>query len=74
MQPQKIRRVGNSLGLTLPKEMVSRLGVHEGDSVYISEAPNGINITTTDPDFERAMEAYRIVAAQYRDAFHELGR
>ena len=74
MYTLKISRVGNSLGITLPKEALEKLKVQEGDSVFVTETPTGIIITAGNPDFEKAMEAYRKVSTKYRNALHELGK
>ncbi|HEY9802304.1 MAG TPA: AbrB/MazE/SpoVT family DNA-binding domain-containing protein [Leptolyngbyaceae cyanobacterium] len=74
MQVQKIRKIGNSLGITIPKEVLQKLRVKEGDSVYITETPTGVHITAHDPDFEKAMEAYRKVRTKYRNALRELAK
>lgn len=74
MYTLKIRKIGNSLGVTLPKEALQKLRVQEGDSVFVTETPTGIIITAGNPDFEKAMEAYRKVSTKYRNALHELGK
>ncbi|MBS9386095.1 hypothetical protein BMF77_00690 [Dolichospermum sp. UHCC 0315A] len=74
MYTLKIRKVGNSLGLTLPKEALEKLKVQEGDSVFVTETPAGVMITSCNPDFEKAMEAYKKVSTKYRNALHELGK
>ena len=52
----KIRRVGNSAGVVLPKEVLSRLDVENGDEVFLTETEGGgYSISPLDPDFERQM-------------------
>jgi putative addiction module antidote len=71
----KVRRIGNSLGVILPKEEFERLGVKEGDALYVVEAPGvGISLTPYDPDFEAAMEAYEQTRRRYRNALRELAK
>lgn len=70
----RIRKVGNSLGTTLPKEVLQKLRVREGDTVFVTETPDGVQITSHDPDFEKAMEAYRKVSTKYRNALRELAK
>jgi putative addiction module antidote len=72
MYTLKIRKVGNSLGTTLPKELLQKLNVGEGDSVFVTETADGVKLTPYDPDFVKAMEAYRTVSNKYRNALHEL--
>ena len=68
----KIRRVGNSLGASIPKEILSQLKVSEGDSLYITRTPNGIELTPYDPEFQQTMSASRKIISRYRNALKEL--
>lgn len=70
----KIRKVGNSLGATIPQEVAARLKVAEGDSLYLTEAPGGYLITPYDPEFERQMEAARSIMKKRRDVLRELAK
>lgn len=70
-----VRHVGNSLGLTLPKEAVAALGgVKEGDRIFLTEAPDGCRLTKFDPDFERQMAIARRFMDEHRDALRELSK
>ena len=68
----KLRPVGNSLGVILPKEVVSQLNIREGDTLYLTQGPDGYRIVAHDPNFERAMELYREGANRYRNALKKL--
>ena len=70
----KIRRIGNSLGTILPKEVLQKLNVSEGDSIFLIETPNGVQMTAYDPDFEAAMQAFAETRKNYRNALHELAK
>ena len=70
----KITRVGNSAGLVLPKEALSRLKVEQGDTVYLTEAPDGFRITAYDPAFETQMTAARKIMKKRRAALRELAK
>jgi putative addiction module antidote len=74
MYTLKIRKVGNSLGITLPKEALQKLRVKEGDSVFVTETSCGVHMTAYDPNFEKAMEAYKKVSTKYRNALNELAK
>jgi putative addiction module antidote len=74
MQTLKIRRVGNSLGLVLPKEVVARLKVEEGDTVYLTDALDGYRITPLDPDFAKQMATAEAIMREDRDVLRELAR
>jgi len=67
-----IRRIGNSLGTTIPKKMLERHRLSEGDKVYVVETEHGLFITPYDPDFAKAMEIYDEGAKAYRNAMREL--
>jgi putative addiction module antidote len=71
----KIRRVGNSLGVTLPAETVRALKVREGDQIFLTEGPGGsFRITPYDPEFSDAMKTAESFMARYRNALRELGK
>ena len=69
-----VRRVGNSLGLTLPAEAVKALRVGEGDTLYLTESPEGYQIVAHDPDFHKAMETAEGFLKRYRNALKELAK
>ncbi len=70
----KIRKVGNSLGATLPREVLQRLKIGEGDTVYLTETPDGYCLTPYDEDFARSMQAFERTRKRYRNAFRELAK
>ena len=74
MQTLKIRKVGNSLGLVLPKEAVARLKVTEGDTVYLTDAPDGYRITPMDAGFAAQMAAAEDIMCEDRDVLRELAK
>jgi putative addiction module antidote len=70
----KIRKVGNSLGVILTKDVVESLGVAEGDELFAIRTPEGIRLTPYDPDFATAIESTREYMRRHRDALHELAK
>ncbi len=69
----KLRRQGGSLAVTLPKEVVRKLGLKAGQAVHLVEAaPGEFWLTPYDPDFAQAMRLYERAAAEYRDVFRAL--
>ena len=70
----KLRKVGNSVALIVPKLVRDRMGVQEGDLVYLTETPDGYKISPYDPEFSRQMELARKIQAKHRDALHELSK
>lgn len=70
----KVRKVGNSLGTTIPQEVASRMNLAEGDSLYLTEAPGGYLITPYDPEFGRQMDAARQIMKRRRNVLRELAK
>ncbi|MEP7212854.1 MAG: AbrB/MazE/SpoVT family DNA-binding domain-containing protein [Acidobacteriota bacterium] len=68
----KITTVGNSAGIVLPKEILERLRVEKGDTLYAVETPNGIELTPYDADFERKLEIGKRVMRDNRDLLRKL--
>lgn len=73
-QPVNVRKIGNSLGVILPKAELEAMGVKEGDGLYIIRSPDGLKLTPYDPKFEKAMELARDYMREHRDAFKELAK
>lgn len=70
----KVRKVGNSLGVILTKDVVESLGVTEGDELFAIRTLDGIRLTPYDPDFATAIESTREYMRRHRDALHELAK
>ena len=71
----KVRKVGNSLGFVLPREAADRMHVQEGDTLYLTEAPDGgYKITPYDPDFEAKMKRAEEIMSRYRNTLHVLAK
>ena len=71
----KVRKVGNSLGLVLPKEVIGRLRTGEGQEVFLLEGPNNTyRLTPFDPVFEKKMEKAEEIMARYRNTLHALAK
>jgi putative addiction module antidote len=74
-KPLKLVAVGNSTGLILSKEILARLRVGRGDSLYLTEAPDGsFRLTPSDPDFERQMGAAEGIMKSDRDILRVLSK
>jgi putative addiction module antidote len=75
MTALRIRKVGNSLGVVMPKDVVAKLNVKDGDNIFLTEAPDGsLRITPYDPAFEKQMDAARDGMAAYRNTLRELAK
>ncbi|HTO82514.1 MAG TPA: AbrB/MazE/SpoVT family DNA-binding domain-containing protein [Methylomirabilota bacterium] len=70
----KLRRTGNSLSITWPKEMLARMNVAEGDELYLVETQDGVLVTPYDPKVEKTLETARQIMARDRHALKELAR
>ena len=69
-----IRAIGNSTGATIPRAMLERYRLAEGDRVHLVETEHGILITPFDPEFVDAMAVYEEGAKRYRNALRELAK
>ena len=69
----KVRKIGNSLGLVLPREVLTRLHVQDGDTVFLIETPDGgYNLTPYDPDFAEKMQKAEEIMHRYRNTLRAL--
>ena len=74
MHTLKLTQVGNSVGVILPKDALARLQLEKGDTIYMTETPNGYRLTVTDPAFEEQMTAARKIMKRYRATLAELAK
>ncbi len=74
----KLRKVGNSVGMVLPKDAMAKLNVQEGDSVCLTDAPDGslrvTPVTEGREQFARQMKAAENVIRRYRNTLRELAK
>lgn len=70
----KIRKIGNSAGVVLPRELLARLRVAPGDTIYATEAPDGIRLTAGDPGFALKMELAEAIMRDDRDILRVLAK
>ena len=68
----KITTIGNSVGIILPKEVLLKLKVAKGDSLYLLDTPEGVTLSPYDQDFTEEMEAAKRVMKKNRDVLHRL--
>jgi len=74
MHTLKLTQIGNSVGVILPKEVLARLKVEKGDTIYLTDSPDGVRLTPHDPTFEAQMEAAREVMKRRRAVLRELAK
>jgi len=70
----KLTSIGNSVGVILPRDMLARLGLQKGDTLFVSETPDGFMASTSDPDFEQQMAVARTLMKQWRNVLRELAK
>jgi putative addiction module antidote len=70
----KLTQIGNSVGLILPKEVLAWLKLEKGDTVFVTEAENGINLSPYDPELEEQLELGRDLMREYRDTLRQLAK
>ena len=69
----KVRKIGNSLGLVLPREALSRLNVSEGETLYLTESPdNTYRLTAYDEAFAGQVREAEAIMKEDRDILREL--
>jgi putative addiction module antidote len=70
----KLRKIGNSVGALIPQEALTALNVSEGDTLYLTKAPDGFRITPYDPEFEEQMKIARDIMKRDRDILRALAK
>ncbi|MBM6594546.1 AbrB/MazE/SpoVT family DNA-binding domain-containing protein [Microvirga pudoricolor] len=70
----KVRKIGNSVGVVLPKDVASKLRVEPGDQLFVTETPNGVELSPYDPEFEADMDLARDIMRKRRAVLRELAK
>ena len=70
----KIQKIGDSISANIPSEILEQMNVEEGDSIYVAHTPDGIYLTTEDPEFKTVMETANDICDRYRNALQELAK
>lgn len=70
----KIRKIGNSAGVTIPKELLVELRVAEGDALILTEGADGYLVTPYDPEFADSLAVFERTRRKYRNALRELAK
>ena len=74
MQTLKLTKIGTSTGTVIPKEMLARMKVQKGDSLYATETSQGYLLTPYDPAIEEQLTAGREFMKRYRETFKALAK
>lgn len=70
----KLRKIGNSVGVVLPKEALTHLNVEEGDTLTLTEAQDGMRLTASNPEFAKTMAVFENLNRRYRNTLRELAK
>jgi putative addiction module antidote len=70
----KLTQIGNSVGLILPKEVLSLLKVEKGDTVFVTETPEGVSISPYDTSVDEQLKLGREIMREYRDTLRILSK
>ncbi len=72
MTSVKVTTVGNSVGIVLPKDLLERLRINKGDTLFVTETPQGVELTPFDREFAEQMEVAERVMREDRDVLRKL--
>ena len=70
----KVTAIGNSMGIVLPKEALTKLKAEKGDVLYLVDGPEGLTLTPYREDFAEQMDAAERVMKKYKNALHQLAK
>jgi putative addiction module antidote len=71
----EIKKIGNSTGVILPKELLAELKLKQGQWVHVTPLPDGgVRLTPYDPEFETAMSVLDDIMDEYRDTLKALAK
>jgi putative addiction module antidote len=74
MAELKLTGIGNSVGVILPREMLARLGLQKGDTLFVSDAPDGLKASVRDPEFEAQMKVAERIMKERQAVLRELAK
>ena len=74
MTTLKLTQIGNSVGVILPREILARLKLEKGDTLFVTDAPGGVTLTPYDPALAEQLELGREFMREFRDSFHHLAK
>ena len=70
----KLTTIGNSVGAIFSKEVLQKLKVDKGDTLFLTESPDGFRLTPYNPEFEAQMDTARVIMKKRRNALRELAK
>ena len=74
MKSIKLRKVGNSFGFTVPKELIEKYNLKEGEELHVIENNDGFTLTPYNPEFEKWAEAFDSTNKKYKNTLRELSK
>ena len=70
----KLRKIGDSVGVVLPEEALAHLKANAGDSVLLTETPEGFHVTANTPEFAKSMAVFEDLSRRYENTLRELAK
>lgn len=70
----KIRKVGTSAGVILPKDLLEQLNVKVGDELAVKASADGLELSPYDADFARRVKVFERSHRKFRNAYRELAK
>jgi putative addiction module antidote len=70
----KLKTIGNSVGIIIPKEILIKLRIDKGDTLYLSETPRGIELTPYNDQLARQLEVAERVMRENREVLRKLAQ
>ena len=70
----KIRKIGNGYGVLLPKQLLEDMRVGEDSTIDVTKVDGVYQITPYDPEFARALKAFRDTEPAHRNSYRELAK
>ncbi|CAA2139542.1 AbrB/MazE/SpoVT family DNA-binding domain-containing protein [Methylobacterium bullatum] len=71
----EVKKIGNSTGLILPRELITKLNLQQGQWLHVTEMPDGgVRLTPYDPDFDKAMALVDDIMDEYKDTLRALAQ
>jgi len=74
MSALKLTQIGNSVGVILPKDVLGRLNLEKGDTLFLTDSANGFNLSPYNPTFDAQMTEARRIMKKRRDVLRELAK
>jgi putative addiction module antidote len=74
MHALKLTQIGNSVGVILPRELLVKLGMAKGDTIYAVDQADGVRLTIANPDFAAQMDVARRIMKERRAVLRELAK